>query len=61
MRAKEYEVMRMAIDAGVKLGWNRAHKHDPDPPDDHILEAMIEAVSAEVCEWFLFEDQADPT
>jgi hypothetical protein len=56
MRAKEHEVMRMAIETGVRLGWNRAHKHDPEPADDRILDALIEAVCQEVGEWFLFDD-----
>ena len=27
MKAKEYEVLAMCVESGVKLGWNRAHKH----------------------------------
>lgn len=59
MRAKEYHVMRMAVEDGVKCGWQRAHKHDPEPPDDRIIEQVVEDVTASICEWFLFDDAVE--
>lgn len=51
--------MRMAVEDGVKSGWNRAHKHDPEPPDDRIIEQVIEDVTQSLCEWFLFDDAVE--
>jgi hypothetical protein len=56
MRAKEYPLLCQAVETGVTRGWNRAHKHDPEPADDRIMEAIVEAVTLEICEAFEFED-----
>jgi hypothetical protein len=56
MRAKEYPLLCQAVETGVKLGWNRAHKHDAEPPDDQIMEAIVTAILNEICEAFDFDD-----
>jgi len=56
MVAKEYNVMEMAVSAGVEYGYNRAHKHTDSPSEDQIKEAIIKAVMDEICEWFVFEE-----
>jgi hypothetical protein len=56
MKAKEYNVMQMAVSAGVEYGYNRAHKHTDSPSEDQIKEAIIKAVMDEICEWFVFEE-----
>ena len=55
MKAKEYNVVEMAVRAGVEYGYNRAHKHTDSPSEETIKEAMCEAIMAEMCEWFIFE------
>ena len=61
MKAKEYEVLHRAVEEGILLGWNRAHKHWDGPPTDAvrdpILEAIQDAVMLTITEWFDF----DPT
>lgn len=66
MKADEWKVLTRAVEEGVVYGWRRAHKHDPDPDEDTIQNTIIEAVTQELSEWFVFEpvpglDGADPT
>ena len=56
MKAKAYNVVEMAVRAGVEYGYNRAHKHTDSPSEDQIKEAIIKAVMDEICEWFIFEE-----
>lgn len=59
MRAKEYDVLDEAIRAGVRLGWNRAHKHVdvPEPPD--IMEWIHRSVLECVSESFHLDDESE--
>ena len=54
MRAKDYDVAQMCVEAGVKLGWNRAHKHVESPSPEVIQDAIHDAIISELCEWFDF-------
>lgn len=56
MKAKEYNVLEMAVSAGVGYGYNRAHKHNDSPSEIEIKEHIIKAVMNEMCEWFVFEE-----
>lgn len=56
MKAREYEVLKMAIDQGVTCGWRRAHKHNESPDAGVITDAIIDAVTNAICEWFTFDD-----
>lgn len=56
IRAKVYPLMQDAVDAGVRYGWNRAHKHDSTPSEDIIVNAITDAVMNEICEKFEFLD-----
>ena len=55
MKANEYKVLVQAIESGVAYGYHRAYKHNDDPGEDAIKDAITEAVINEVCEWFEFE------
>lgn len=55
MKPKEYAVLQYAVELGVSLGWNRAHKHVDEPTADQIKEAIERAVTNEITEWFDFE------
>jgi hypothetical protein len=57
MRANEYLVLEMAIEQGVDLGFNRAHKHTDQPTPEQIKDAIHHAVLNEVCEWFTLEGE----
>jgi hypothetical protein len=55
VKAKEYELMALAVENGVALGWEHAHKHDQKPEPDVVRERIVEDVLNSICEWFDFE------
>ena len=57
MKAKEYNLMSMAVENGISYGYARAFKHTDDPSEEAIRTAIYEAVMNEICENFSFEDQ----
>ena len=55
MKAKEYVVLQMAVESGVKYGVRRAYKHtDATEPTDSQVEEIIMQVMNSICEWFDF-------
>jgi hypothetical protein len=59
VRVKAYEVIRRAVEEGVRYGWSRAHKHDEKPDPDVLREALENAVVNELCEWLIFDEPED--
>lgn len=43
-RAKVYDLVVEAVEFGVRLGWNRAHKHTPTPSEEVFKDAMERAI-----------------
>lgn len=56
MKANTYKVLARAVEEGVLVGWNRAHKHTDNPTDDQIKFQLIESVLNEICEWMDFDE-----
>ena len=59
MRAKEYDVLVMAVEQGVASMLRRADKHADDRLTDaqrDRIEANTNEVVGAICEWFDFED-----
>jgi hypothetical protein len=56
MKPKTYPILVDAVENGVKYGYHRAHKHNDNPDQDQITDAIISAVINEICEWFEFDD-----
>ena len=57
MRAKEYDVLFMAVEQGVASGVRRAYKHtDSEWPTDDQQAAIVNGVMDAICEWFDFEN-----
>jgi hypothetical protein len=52
----EYAILSECIDRGINLGWNRAHKHVEDPSEEVIKNAIYDAVTSEITEYFSFEE-----
>lgn len=46
----------MAIEEGVRRGWQRAHKHVEKPNEGSILAHLEECVMSQIYEYFTFED-----
>jgi hypothetical protein len=55
MKAKEYELMVHAVENGVSLGWQHAHKHVRKPKPEDVQARIVEEVLNSICEWFAFE------
>ena len=56
MKAKEYDVLEMAVEQGVMWGWQHAHKHNPEPSEAEIKERIVNDVMNEICGWFDFKE-----
>ena len=56
MKAKTLVILEMAINAGVKRGWNRAHKHIENPNEATICDYIEECVMTEIHEYFTFDE-----
>lgn len=59
MKAKEYRLIELCVENGVKLGIRRAYKHVDEPSKEEIEQAVENAVMLEISEWFDFEDEYD--
>lgn len=50
------EIVSRAVEEGVSLGWERAHKHTDMPTHDDITDAISRAVMDELCDILEFVD-----
>ena len=56
MKPKFRRVLETALEEGVRLGYNRAHKHIQNPHDNVIVDSVVENVMLCLDEWFDFEE-----
>lgn len=60
MKLKTYTVVSIAVENGITMGFNRAHKHMETPTSTDICEAVLEAVltavMGELCDIIDFGD-----
>lgn len=68
MKAKEYIIFSEAVETGINIGWNRAFKHVDltqeqrkllDKLEQQIKDEIYQAVTGQVCEYFIFEDNEE--
>lgn len=59
MKPKFPPVLEMCIENGLKLGYQRAFKHNDNPSDEEVHEAILQAVMHEIYEWFDFDEKGD--
>ena len=57
MRPKTYRVLELAVEDGVKYGYQRAYKYVDNPTEEAIVKEVQAAVLSAICEWFLFDDE----
>lgn len=50
--AKVWPLLHEAVEVGVTIGWNRAHKHTDTPEPAAIQDAIHDAVMHEIAERF---------
>ena len=55
MKPKILPVLEMCIETGLIYGYHRAFKHDDDPSEEQITQAIKDAIMHELYEWFDFE------
>ena len=58
MKARDSLVLERCVEVGIKLGLNRARKHQEAPTEAELVQAIQRAVMEEVEEWFIFEEDA---
>jgi hypothetical protein len=56
MKPKIVPLLDICIETGIQLGWQRAHKHTPNPTPDQIYSHIYQAIWSELDEWFDFEE-----
>ena len=54
MKPRLIPLLEQCIEAGIQRGWDRAWKHDDDPPAATVQERIREAIWLELHEWFDF-------
>ena len=59
MKPKMRVILEMAIEQGVRRGWQRAHKHVENPAEGAIIDQIEEAVMSEICQRFIFESPGE--
>jgi len=55
MTPDTYKIIEMAVNDGVRIGVNRAYKHNDNPDKDAICDSVNRHVMTEICTWFKFK------
>ena len=61
MKPKILPVLEMCIENGLAYGYTRAFKHDDDPTEEQITQAIKDAIMHEIYEWFDMENNNEWT
>lgn len=56
LQVRVYDVLRRAVEEGIRIGWMRAHKHSEDPAHGVILENIETEVMNQISEVFTFPE-----
>lgn len=56
LKLKVYGIVSDAVDVGIGVGFNRAHKHMDIPRSVDIHDAVLTAVMAQLCDIIDFGD-----
>ena len=52
MKPKFRSVLELAIEEGVRFGYNRAFKHNPEPHTDAIVDCIVTEIFNSLDTWF---------
>ena len=55
MRVNYRVILMECIEAGVRRGYRRAHKHVESPQEEAIFESIEDCVMSEIVERFFFD------
>ena len=61
MKPNFRKVLEMALEEGVRYGYNRAHKHVENPHQDAVVDCVVEGAMNSLYEWFDFEENNEST
>ena len=61
MKVKAHIVLMDCIEAGIELGWNRAHKHYDNPTPEVIKRSIDHAIQGQIWEYFDYDTTGDWT
>ncbi len=50
----------MALEEGVRYGYNRAYKHVENPHEDAVVDCVVDGAMNSLYEWFDFEENNEP-
>jgi hypothetical protein len=56
MKPKIIPLLENCVEVGIKLGYNRAHKHNDNPDEKTLFKNQLEAVMHQFFERFDFEE-----
>lgn len=59
MKPNFRKVLEIALEEGVRYGYNRAHKHIENPTEGAIIDSIVEQVMNSLDEWFDFEEETN--
>lgn len=59
MKPNFRKVLELAIEEGVRYGYNRAHKHVENPHEDAVVDNIIDGVTNSLYEWFDFNEDSN--
>lgn len=59
MKANTYVILERAVQEGALLGYRRAFKHNENPTEGAIVDAITDAIMLTVSEVFVFQEQGD--
>ena len=57
MKVKSRVILEDCIERGIKLGWNRAHKHLENPNENVIFDHLHQSIMEDIYEYFSFDDE----
>lgn len=59
IRARTRKILDAAIEQGIEIGYEKAHKHTDDPKMHHIKDMIEQAIWFNIDEVFIFEEETD--
>jgi len=59
IRARTRKIIEAAIEQGIEIGYEKAHKHTDDPKMHHIKDMIEQAIWFNIDEVFIFEEETD--
>lgn len=54
LQLNTYNIIREAVEIGIRVGLNRAHKYADDPSRDTLQSSIEDAVMNQLCETVVF-------